>query len=67
LRIPELDQVVERFPMVDFALLPVNGLRIRPAFNRQVVMSAEEAAELCGVLRPRLAARWAIRRERRHL
>jgi hypothetical protein len=42
-------------PRVDLALLPINGLRIRPAFNRQVVMTAEEAAELCGVLRPRVA------------
>jgi L-ascorbate metabolism protein UlaG (beta-lactamase superfamily) len=55
LRIPELDQVAERFPAIDLALLPVNGLRIRPAFNRQVVMNAEQAAELCGVLRPRVA------------
>ena len=55
LRIPELDQVAERFPQIDLALLPINGLRIRPAFNRQVVMNAEEAAELCGVLRPRIA------------
>ena len=52
LRIPELDEVAERFPDVDLALLPVNGLQIRPAFNRPVVMSAEQAAELCAVLRP---------------
>jgi L-ascorbate metabolism protein UlaG (beta-lactamase superfamily) len=55
LRIPALDEVPRRFPGVDLALLPVNGLRIRPAFNRQVVMSAEQAAEYCAVLRPRLA------------
>lgn len=55
LRIPELDQVAERFPHIDLALLPVNGLRIRPAFNRQVVMTAEQAAELCAVLHPAVA------------
>jgi L-ascorbate metabolism protein UlaG (beta-lactamase superfamily) len=31
LRIPELDEVSQRFPAMDLALLPVNGLRIRPA------------------------------------
>jgi L-ascorbate metabolism protein UlaG (beta-lactamase superfamily) len=55
LRIAELDEVGRRFPELDLALLPINGLRIRPAFNRQVVMDAVEAAELTGVLRPRLA------------
>jgi L-ascorbate metabolism protein UlaG (beta-lactamase superfamily) len=55
LRIAELDEVSERFPELDLALLPINGLRIRPAFNRQVVMDAVEAAELTSVLRPRLA------------
>jgi L-ascorbate metabolism protein UlaG (beta-lactamase superfamily) len=55
LRIPELDEVPRRFPDIDLALLPVNGLQIRPALNRQVVMSAEEAGELCAVLRPTVA------------
>ena len=55
MRIPELDEIAERFPAIDLALLPVNGLRIRPALNRRVVMNAEQAAELCAVLRPRLA------------
>jgi L-ascorbate metabolism protein UlaG (beta-lactamase superfamily) len=55
LRIAELDEVANRFPELDLALLPINGLRIRPAFNRQVVMDAVEAAELTSVLRPRLA------------
>jgi L-ascorbate metabolism protein UlaG (beta-lactamase superfamily) len=55
LRIPELDEVPRRFPVIDLALLPVNGLRIRPALNRQVVMTAEQAAEYCAVLRPALA------------
>jgi L-ascorbate metabolism protein UlaG (beta-lactamase superfamily) len=55
LRIPELDEVARRFPNIDLALLPINGLRIRLQLNRQVVMNAEEAAELCSVLHPRLA------------
>jgi L-ascorbate metabolism protein UlaG (beta-lactamase superfamily) len=55
LRIPELDQVAERFPDLDLALLPVNGLQIRPAFNRRVVMTAEQAGELCAVLHPKVA------------
>ncbi len=55
LRIPELDQVAARFPGIDLALLPVNGLQIRLAFNRRVVMTAEQAGELCAVLRPRVA------------
>jgi L-ascorbate metabolism protein UlaG (beta-lactamase superfamily) len=55
LRIAELDEVAKRFPELDLALLPINGLRIRPALNRQVVMDAVEAAELTSVLRPRLA------------
>ncbi|MCX4095889.1 MBL fold metallo-hydrolase [Nocardia sp. alder85J] len=55
LRIPGLDEISERFPAIDLALLPINGLRIRPAFDRQVVMNAEEAGEFCAVLRPALA------------
>ena len=55
LRIPELEEVARRFPTIDLGLLPVNGLKIRPALNRQVVMTAEEAAELCATLQPRLA------------
>lgn len=55
LRIPELDEVPRRCGSVDLALLPVNGLQIRPALNRQVVMSAEQAAELCAVLQPKVA------------
>lgn len=55
LRIPELDEVAVRFPSIDVAVLPVNGLKIRPLFNHQVVMTAEEAAELCARLKPRVA------------
>ena len=50
--IPELRTLPDRFPRFDAALLPVNGLQIRPQLNKQVVMSAEQAAELTAVLRP---------------
>lgn len=52
LRIAALDEVAERFPQIDLALLPVNGLR---AVGNQVVMSADEAAELTAVLHPSVA------------
>ncbi len=52
LRIPALSEVAERFPRIDLALLPVNGLR---AVGNQVVMSADEAAELTSVLHPSVA------------
>jgi L-ascorbate metabolism protein UlaG (beta-lactamase superfamily) len=55
LLIPELKEVAKRFPHIDVALLPVNGLTIRPLLNRQVVMSAEEAARLCELLKPHIA------------
>jgi L-ascorbate metabolism protein UlaG (beta-lactamase superfamily) len=55
LLIPALHELPERFPCIDVALLAVNGLTIRPAFNRKVVMDAQEAAELCAILRPRYA------------
>jgi L-ascorbate metabolism protein UlaG (beta-lactamase superfamily) len=55
LLIPELREVATRFPQIDLALFAVNGLQIRPAFNRQVVMNAREAAELAELLRPRFA------------
>src|SRR5215470_4332548 len=55
LRIAELDEVARRYPRIDLALLPVNGLAIRPAFNRQVVMTAEQAAGLAAVLQARFA------------
>ena len=55
LRITELDDIARHFPDLDLALLPINGLRIRPMLNRQVVMDAAEAAELTATLRPRLA------------
>jgi len=50
--IPELRTLPDRFAHFDAALLPVNGLRIRPQLNKQVVMNAEQAAELTAILRP---------------
>ena len=55
MRIPELDQIPGRFGAIDLALLPINGLRIRPLLNRQIVMNATEAAEVASVLLPRIA------------
>jgi L-ascorbate metabolism protein UlaG (beta-lactamase superfamily) len=55
LRIPELDEIRNRFGEPDLALLPINGLTIRPLGNMQVVMTAAEAAELTATLRPRTA------------
>jgi L-ascorbate metabolism protein UlaG (beta-lactamase superfamily) len=55
LLIPELRTLTDRYGPLDVALLPVNGLHIRMAGNKQVVMNAEEAAELTAALRPRLA------------
>jgi L-ascorbate metabolism protein UlaG (beta-lactamase superfamily) len=54
-RIPELDEIAARFPSIDLALLPINGLRSRPQGNRQEVMDAQQAADLAAVLRPRIA------------
>ena len=44
-----------RIPHLDLALLPVNGLQIRPAFNRKDVMDSREAADLLAPLRPSAA------------
>lgn len=55
LLIPELLTLTDRFGPLDVALLPVNGLHIRMPSNTQVVMNAEEAAELTSALRPKLA------------
>jgi L-ascorbate metabolism protein UlaG (beta-lactamase superfamily) len=55
LRVPELDTIPGRFGPVDLAILPTNGLCIRPMNLRQVVMNAEEAAGLTAVLQPKLA------------
>lgn len=55
LNIPELAELPARFGHFDLALLPTNGLCIRPLNGEQVVMNATEAAELTAVLRPDLA------------
>ncbi|MGW4529040.1 MBL fold metallo-hydrolase [Amycolatopsis sp. NPDC004378] len=55
LRVPELDRIPDRLGPVDLTILPTNGLCIRPADLAQVVMNAEQAAELTAVLRPTLA------------
>jgi L-ascorbate metabolism protein UlaG (beta-lactamase superfamily) len=55
LLIPELHTLTDRYGPLDVALLPVNGLHIRMPRNKQVVMNAEEAAELTATLRPKLA------------
>ncbi|MBO2451103.1 MBL fold metallo-hydrolase [Actinomadura barringtoniae] len=55
LRVPELDTLPERFGRIDLAILPTNGLCVRPMNMKQVVMDAEEAARLTAVLRPTLA------------
>lgn len=53
--IPELAEIPKRLGHISLALLPTNGLHIRPANNMQVVMNADEAAELTAVLKPELA------------
>ncbi len=52
--VPEMRTLPDRFDQFDVALLPVNGLQIRPQFNKQIVMNAEQAAELTAVLKPRV-------------
>ena len=53
--IPELGEIPKRLGHISLALLPTNGLHIRPANNMQVVMNADEAAELTAILKPELA------------
>ncbi len=45
--IPELRELPQRFPSIQLALLSVNGLRV---LGEQVVMNAEQAAELAGLI-----------------
>jgi L-ascorbate metabolism protein UlaG (beta-lactamase superfamily) len=54
LLIPDLLNLAERHGTFDLALLPINGLTIRVARNKQVVMNADDAAELTAALRPKL-------------
>jgi L-ascorbate metabolism protein UlaG (beta-lactamase superfamily) len=53
--IPELSDIPQRLGHISLALLPTNGLHIRPANNIQVVMNAQQAAELTATLKPELA------------
>jgi L-ascorbate metabolism protein UlaG (beta-lactamase superfamily) len=48
--IRELEELPRRFPHIDLALVPTNGLRIRPLFNKQIVMDARQAARLVALL-----------------
>ena len=52
LLIPELDALPKRFPSIQLALLAVNGLSV---LGEQVVMNAEQAAELAGRLGAQVA------------
>jgi L-ascorbate metabolism protein UlaG (beta-lactamase superfamily) len=52
LLIPEFKEVARRFPKIDVAFLPINGLTIRPLGNKRVVMNAQEAATLTAWLNP---------------
>ncbi len=45
--IPELRELPKRFPSIQLALLSINGLSV---LGEQVVMNAEQAAELAGVI-----------------
>ena len=53
--IPELRELPLRFPAIDLALVPTNGLRLRPLLNKKVVMDAQDAADLVALLQPRVA------------
>jgi L-ascorbate metabolism protein UlaG (beta-lactamase superfamily) len=55
LLVPEMDTLPGRFGPLDLAILPTNGLCIRPLNLRQVVMDARQAAELTAALRPTVA------------
>ena len=55
LLIPEMSQIAEKWKSIDVAILPVNGLMIRPSGNKKVVMNDEDAVELCKIIRPRIA------------
>jgi L-ascorbate metabolism protein UlaG (beta-lactamase superfamily) len=51
--VPELSKVAEKFPSIDLALLSVNGLSVIGGGRK--VMTAEEAADLCAILKPKVA------------
>jgi len=50
--LPDLLTLPDRVGPLDAALLPVNGLQIRPQLNKQIVMNAGQAARLTAALRP---------------
>ena len=52
LLIPELDEIPRRFPDIDVAVVPINGLRV---FGKQVAMNPIEAAQLCAKMQPSVA------------
>ena len=49
---PDLARLTERFPRLDIALLPVDGLRLR--WGKQLAMDAHDAVEAVKLLRPRV-------------
>jgi L-ascorbate metabolism protein UlaG (beta-lactamase superfamily) len=55
LLIPQLYEVPQRVGPIDVMLMPTNGSRIRPMHDMQVVMSADQAAELVAAYGPQLA------------
>lgn len=52
--IPALEELPRRFGRIDVALLPTNGLCVRPLNDLQVVMNAADAAQLTAIIRPKL-------------
>jgi L-ascorbate metabolism protein UlaG (beta-lactamase superfamily) len=54
LLIPELDEIGVRFPTIDLMLVATNGLRVKPMFNRKMVMDANDAAQLSARLHPKV-------------
>jgi L-ascorbate metabolism protein UlaG (beta-lactamase superfamily) len=55
LAVPTLAEIPTRLGPIDLALLPTNGLCVRPLDDRQVVMDALQAAELVSAMRPKVA------------
>ena len=53
LLIPQFNELPQRFPKVDVALLAMNGLQRRKLDDMQVVMNPYDAAEFCKLIHPR--------------
>ncbi len=49
---PELRQIAKRFPRIDIAFLPADGLKLR--WGRKLAMDPEEAAEAVKILHPKV-------------